>query len=87
MLFALVAVFGQEVNGAKLWIRIGPVQYEPVEAIKLFIVLFMAGYLAETADVLACREMVVDPCQSQIPRPALHRLGDVDGDPRLLSAT
>jgi len=53
VLFALVAVFGQEVNGAKLWIRIGPLQYEPVEVIKLFIVLFMAGYLAETADVLA----------------------------------
>ncbi|GAC1444857.1 MAG: FtsW/RodA/SpoVE family cell cycle protein [Vulcanimicrobiaceae bacterium] len=53
VLFAAVAVFGQEVNGAKLWIRIGPVQYEPVELIKLFIVFFMAGYLAETADVLA----------------------------------
>jgi cell division protein FtsW (lipid II flippase) len=53
VLFALVAIFGQEVNGAKLWIRVGPVQYEPVEIIKLFIVLFMAGYLAETADVLA----------------------------------
>jgi cell division protein FtsW (lipid II flippase) len=53
VLFALVAVFGQEVNGAKLWIRVGPLQYEPVEVIKLFIVLFMAGYLAETADVLA----------------------------------
>ncbi len=51
--FALVAIFGQEVGGAKLWIRIGPVQYEPVELIKLFIVLFMAGYLAETADVIA----------------------------------
>jgi cell division protein FtsW len=53
VLFALVAVFGQEVNGARLWIRVGPVQYEPVELIKLFIVLFMAGYLAETADVIA----------------------------------
>ncbi len=53
VLFALVAVFGQEVNGAKLWIRIGPVQYEPVEIIKLLIVLFMAAYLAETSDVLA----------------------------------
>ncbi len=53
VLFGLVAVFGQEVNGAKLWIRIGPVQYEPVELIKLFIVLFMAAYLAETADVVA----------------------------------
>src|SRR5579871_643523 len=53
VLFAMVAIFGQEVNGAKLWIRIGPVQYEPVEIIKLFIVFFMAAYLAETSDVLA----------------------------------
>ena len=53
VLFMLLAIFGQEVNGARLWIRIGPVQYEPVELIKLFIVLFMAGYLAETADVIA----------------------------------
>lgn len=52
-LFALLAAFGQEVNGARLWIRIGPVQYEPVELIKLFIVFFMAAYLAETADVIA----------------------------------
>ena len=53
LLFILVALFGQEVNGAKLWIRIGPMQFEPIEAIKLFVVLFMAAYLAETADVIA----------------------------------
>jgi cell division protein FtsW (lipid II flippase) len=53
VLFVLVALLGQEVNGAKLWIRFGPVQFEPVEAIKLFVVLFMAAYLAEAADVIA----------------------------------
>lgn len=53
LLFVLLALFGQEVNGAKLWIRIGPVQYEPIELIKLFIVFFLAAYLAETADVIA----------------------------------
>jgi cell division protein FtsW (lipid II flippase) len=53
VLFALLIVFGQEVNGAKLWIRLGPVQYEPVELIKLFIVFFLAAYLAEMADVIA----------------------------------
>lgn len=53
LMFAFVAAFGQEVNGAKLWIRIGPIQFEPIEAIKLFVVLFMAAYLAETADVIA----------------------------------
>jgi cell division protein FtsW (lipid II flippase) len=53
VLFLLLLVFGQEVNGARLWIRLGPVQYEPVELIKLFIVFFLAAYLAETADVIA----------------------------------
>ncbi len=53
VLFLMLIVFGQEVNGAKLWIRVGPVQYEPVELIKLFIVFFLAAYLAETADVIA----------------------------------
>jgi len=52
-LFALLALFGQEVNGARLWIRVGSIQYEPIELIKLFIVFFLAAYLAETADVIA----------------------------------
>jgi cell division protein FtsW (lipid II flippase) len=52
-LFVLLLFAGQEVNGARLWIRIGPVQYEPVELIKLFIVFFLAAYLGETADVIA----------------------------------
>jgi cell division protein FtsW (lipid II flippase) len=52
-LFVMLILFGQEVNGAKLWIRLGSVQYEPVELIKLFIVFFLAAYLAETADVIA----------------------------------
>ena len=34
-------------------LRFGPIQFEPIEVIKLFIVLFMAAYLAETADVIA----------------------------------
>jgi len=51
-LFILLLLFGQEINGARLWIRFGPIQYEPIELIKLFIVLFLAAYLAETADVI-----------------------------------
>jgi cell division protein FtsW len=53
ILFVMLILFGEEVNGAKLWIKIGPVQYEPIELIKLFIVFFLAAYLAETADVIA----------------------------------
>jgi cell division protein FtsW (lipid II flippase) len=53
VLFALLLAFGQEVNGARLWIKLGSIQYEPIELIKLFIVLFLAAYLAEMADVIA----------------------------------
>ena len=53
VLFALLLFFGQEVNGARLWIKLGPLQYEPIELIKLFIVFFLAAYLGETADVIA----------------------------------
>lgn len=53
VLFASLLVFGQEVNGARLWIKLGPIEYEPIELIKLFIVLFLAAYLAEMADVIA----------------------------------
>jgi cell division protein FtsW len=53
ILFVLLLLFGQEVNGARLWIKVGPVQYEPIELIKLFIVFFLAAYLGETADVIA----------------------------------
>jgi len=53
LLFVLLLLFGKQVNGARLWIPIGPVQFEPIELIKLFIVFFLAAYLAETADVIA----------------------------------
>jgi len=53
VLFVALAIFGQEVNGAKLWIRMGSLQFEPIELIKLFIVFFLAAYLAEMADVIA----------------------------------
>ncbi|MBV9233969.1 MAG: FtsW/RodA/SpoVE family cell cycle protein [Candidatus Eremiobacteraeota bacterium] len=52
-LFVMLLGFGKEVNGARLWIRLGPIEYEPIELIKLFVVLFLAAYLAETADVIA----------------------------------
>jgi cell division protein FtsW (lipid II flippase) len=53
VLFGLLLAFGEEVNGARLWIRLGSVQYEPIELIKLFVVLFLAAYLAEMSDVIA----------------------------------
>jgi cell division protein FtsW (lipid II flippase) len=40
-------LFGTEVNGARLWIYFGPIGFQPAEFIKIVLVVFIAGYLAE----------------------------------------
>ena len=53
VLFVLLHYFGQEVNGARLWFHIGPFNAQPVEGIKLFMVFFMAAYLADNGQAIA----------------------------------
>jgi cell division protein FtsW (lipid II flippase) len=44
---------GQTVNGARLWVRIGSFQFQPGELAKIFLIVFLAGYLREKREVLA----------------------------------
>jgi cell division protein FtsW len=45
-------VVGYEVNGARLWIDLGPVSVQPGEFLKIVLVIFIAAYLAETRTLL-----------------------------------
>lgn len=49
----LLPVLGQTINGARIWIRLGPVQFQPGEFAKLFLALFFAAYLVEKRELLA----------------------------------
>jgi len=51
-LLVLTFLFGVEENGARLWISLGPVRFQPGEAIKIVLVVFIAGYLAEKRALL-----------------------------------
>jgi cell division protein FtsW (lipid II flippase) len=53
ILLLLTMVLGTEINGAKLWIRVGGVQVQPGEFSKLLLVIFLAGYLREKHELLA----------------------------------
>lgn len=44
---------GQTVNGARLWVDLGPIQFQPGEFAKLALIVFLAGYLREKREVLA----------------------------------
>ena len=45
-------LFGTEVNGARLWIYLGPIGFQPSEFIKIVLVVFIAAYLAEHRTLL-----------------------------------
>ncbi len=55
VLLALPALpgIGKTVNGARLWVDIGPVQFQPGELAKIFLIVFLAGYLRDKREVLA----------------------------------
>lgn len=53
LLLPLVPGIGSTVNGANLWIRVGPLSFQPSELAKIFLTIFFAGYLVVKRDSLA----------------------------------
>ena len=53
LLLPLAPVIGRTVNGARLWVAIGPLQFQPGELAKICLVIFFAAYLAERKELLA----------------------------------
>jgi cell division protein FtsW (lipid II flippase) len=46
-------ILGTTVNGARLWIHLGSLQFQPGELAKICLIVFLAGYLREKREVLA----------------------------------
>lgn len=44
---------GATINGARLWIRLGPITVQPSEMAKILLMIFFAGYLVTKRDVLS----------------------------------
>ena len=44
---------GQSINGARIWIRIGPMSFQPAELSKVLLAVFFASYLVANRDNLA----------------------------------
>jgi cell division protein FtsW (lipid II flippase) len=44
-LIAITVVFGESVNGARLWLSLGPVRFQPSEIARFFFAVFLATYL------------------------------------------
>jgi cell division protein FtsW (lipid II flippase) len=61
LLLPLLPVIGKEVNGARLWIEAGPLNFQPAELAKVLLVLFFASYLAERRELLTVATRRIGP--------------------------
>ncbi len=52
LVLPLLPLIGDEINGARIWIRIGGFTIQPAEFAKLALVVFFAGYLVSKRDAL-----------------------------------
>lgn len=53
LLMVLLPFIGKEVNGARRWIPLGPVNFQPTELMKMAIVLYTARYAVRHRDAIA----------------------------------
>jgi cell division protein FtsW (lipid II flippase) len=53
LLLPIVPGIGTEINGARLWVSLGFVTFQPAEIGRVMIVIFLASYLAQRRELLA----------------------------------
>jgi peptidoglycan glycosyltransferase len=73
LLLPLVPGVGREYFGARIWVSIGPINFQPGEFAKILLALFFASYLVEKRELLAVSSRRVGP----LPLPDPKHLGPV----------
>jgi cell division protein FtsW (lipid II flippase) len=67
LLLPLVPHFGANINGARLWVKVGSFEFQPVELGKIVLCIFFASYFAEKRELLTIptarfgNRLVLDP--------------------------
>jgi cell division protein FtsW len=52
LVLVLVPPLGQEINGTRRWLRLGPVSFQPVELAKFALVVYLAAFLARRRELV-----------------------------------
>ena len=61
LMVPLVPGIGREINGARIWASIGPINFQPGEFAKLALAVFLAAYLTEKRELLATGTRRIGP--------------------------
>ena len=52
LILVLVPGIGHEVNGSQRWLRVGPINFQVSEIAKLFVIMYLSGYLVRHAEAV-----------------------------------
>ena len=61
VLLCAVLVLGREINGARRWIHLGPVNLQPTEMFKLAVVLYLSSFFTRRVEVLKQAKKILFP--------------------------
>jgi cell division protein FtsW (lipid II flippase) len=68
LLLPLVPGVGRNINGARIWVSLGPINFQPGEFAKLALAVFFASYLADRRELIAASTWKVGPLHLPEPR-------------------
>jgi cell division protein FtsW (lipid II flippase) len=61
LLLPLVPGIGRTINGARIWVSLGPVSFQPGEFAKIALAIFFASYLVEKRELLGMAPVRIGP--------------------------
>ena len=68
LVLPFLPVIGRNINGSRIWIRVGTLSFQPGEMAKVALAIFLAGYLTERRELLATGTWRVGPLRLPEPR-------------------
>ena len=68
LLLPLVPGIGQTINGARIWVSIGAINFQPGEFAKVALAIFFASYLADRRELIAASTWKIGPVHLPEPR-------------------
>jgi peptidoglycan glycosyltransferase len=68
LVLPLLPVIGQTINGSRIWVRVGPVNFQPGEFAKLALAIFFASYLVDKRELFRAATWRVGPLRLPEPK-------------------
>ncbi|MCB1266501.1 MAG: FtsW/RodA/SpoVE family cell cycle protein [Microthrixaceae bacterium] len=68
LILPLLPGIGRSINGARIWVSVGPVSFQPGEFAKIAFAVFFAGYLVERRELLSVATFRVGPFNTPDPK-------------------